>query len=553
MLLFVYYYILAFIALLLPIKSRKLIISLATGFLLLLVLKNLSLSTEAYINFSLTDFTFNIFEASKKQKVFTFMFTLVAFVGSLFLKESRKSFEHASSLFYVGSALGVLQSFDLLSFFIFWELLTLGGVLLILHKNYSSALYYLLFHAIGGLLFFIALVLVFLKTNSFEFKSFDINSVEGILLFISVGINSSFPLVNSWLTDAYPKASAGGTVFLAAITTKTAIYAQIIFFSGTSALIPIGLVMAFVPLFFAFFSKNVRELLSYSIMNPLGFMLVAIGVGSNELILGAKAHVLSHISYKSALFIIAGIVLYEFKNLKLGSYPFLKQKNKKLYFLGITAVLLVVFPGSGAFVSKSLILNNLSHNLGFTLFISSLLLFVVTGLRFIDLLFFTKNETKEVSFKIYPIMYLSLLPLFALLLITGLYPKTFNFFLINDVNVANVYSLQIFLKYLIIFSLLTFIYIFLRKKELIKTQYSFNILNSKEITNRIIIFLKFRLVNLVELINLSFSKLISSILKLFLRLNKYMYPIFTVNITLSTFVIILIIMFFVILNGTAKL
>ena len=534
-----YYYILSALVLITPRVFRKYLAIFGTGVLLLILVTNLESSTDIFINFnSQSGFFFT--EAKKSQNIFSVMFSLVAFIGSIFLKENRKSFEHASSIFYVASGIGVLQSYNLISFFIFWELLTLGGTLLILHKNYSRALYYLLFHAIGGLLFLLAILL----SDDYSLKAFSLNNLSGILLFLSVGINSSFPFLSSWLTESYPRASSGGTLFLAAITTKTAIFSQIIFFRGEEFLIPIGLFMCFIPLFFAFFAKDVRELLAYSLMNPLGFMLIAIGIGSNELILASKAHVLSHISYKSLLFIISGIVLYEFRTLRINKFPKLYEKKSPLFILAIIAGFLVSLPGSASYVSKSLILENVSPKIYIALFISSILLFIVTVLRFIDLLFFSESNSKAYSFKVPKISYLAIFPLLALLITLGVNPNYFNLFLIEELNFTNVYSFKIFVKYFLIYGLVTFFYIYLRKKSFIKYEYKFTAFSSYNLISSFSLKLANNLNFLAENSNNFSYKIAQKIIFSLLNLKKHMYPVFTVSRILSIFVILFILMFF---------
>ena len=43
------------------------------------------------------------------------------------------------------------------------------------------------------------------------------------MILIGVLVNAAAPPFSAWLPDAYPEASAGGTVFLSAFTTKSAV------------------------------------------------------------------------------------------------------------------------------------------------------------------------------------------------------------------------------------------------------------------------------------------------------------------------------------------
>ncbi|NDD65888.1 MAG: hypothetical protein EBZ36_18210, partial [Acidobacteria bacterium] len=77
--------------------------------------------------------------------------------------------------------------------------------------------------------------------------------------------------VSAWLPDSYPKASPAGSVFLAAFTTKAALFVLIILFAGTKVLVFAGLFMAFYGIVYAILENDMRRLLSYSIISQLGF------------------------------------------------------------------------------------------------------------------------------------------------------------------------------------------------------------------------------------------------------------------------------------------
>ena len=68
--------------------------------------------------------------------------------------------------------------------------------------------------------------------------------------------------------------------------------------------------MTFYPIFFAVIENDLRRVLTYSLNNQLGFMIVAIGIGTELAINGAVAHAFAHILYKGLLFMGMGAVLY---------------------------------------------------------------------------------------------------------------------------------------------------------------------------------------------------------------------------------------------------
>ena len=96
------------------------------------------------------------------------------------------------------------------------------------------------------------------------------------------------------------------TVALSAFTTKLAIYALARGFAGTEYLIWIGAAMTALPVFFAVIENDLRRVLAFSVNNQLGFMVVAVGIGSELALNGAVAHAFVHIIYKALLFMSMG-------------------------------------------------------------------------------------------------------------------------------------------------------------------------------------------------------------------------------------------------------
>ena len=56
--------------------------------------------------------------------------------------------------------------------------------------------------------------------------------------------------------------------------------------------------MTFFPMFFAIIENDLRRVLTYCLNSQLGFMIVAIGIGTELAINGAVAHAIVHILYK---------------------------------------------------------------------------------------------------------------------------------------------------------------------------------------------------------------------------------------------------------------
>ena len=74
-------------------------------------------------------------------RLFATIFAVMGFAGALFALNQARTLELASALVYAGSAIGVALAGDLLTLFVFWELMALAstGVLLAAGEGGSAA------------------------------------------------------------------------------------------------------------------------------------------------------------------------------------------------------------------------------------------------------------------------------------------------------------------------------------------------------------------------------------------------------------------------------
>ena len=130
------------------------------------------------------------------------------------------------------------------------------------------------------------------KTGSLAFDLVAVSNPETWLMLIGVLVNAA-AIPMSWLPDAYPESTIMGGVILSAYTSKTAVYVLLRGFSGTDILIWLGAAMAIYGIIYGLMENNIRRVLAYSIINQVGFMVCAVGIGSGLAIAGASAHAFS--------------------------------------------------------------------------------------------------------------------------------------------------------------------------------------------------------------------------------------------------------------------
>ena len=352
--------------------------------ILLIVISAFSLTsgqgTHLVINSMGIDFI--IFHSDNLSFPFAVVFHIAAFLTVIYGIHNRDWKENVAITSYAGAAIAALHAGDLFTLFVWWEATALTSVFLILGgkslRAYRSAIRYIIIQVGSGMLLLSGAIILFHTNNEALFQNFSIDSTSGLLIFLAFGIKAAFPFLNGWLQDSYPEASEVGTVALSAFTTKLAIYALARSFAGVEILILIGALMTFFPIFFAVIENDLRRVLTYSLNNQLGFMVVAVGIGSELAINGAVAHAFAHILYKGLLFMSMGAVLYRVGTCKASELGGLFKHMPITAICSIVgAISISAFPLFSGFVAKSLIMSSLGYE-GLT-FIYFMLLFASAG------------------------------------------------------------------------------------------------------------------------------------------------------------------------------
>ncbi len=305
--------------------------------------------------------TLTFIRADGLAKAFGIIFLIAAFISVIYGWHEEEALQHVAALVYAGAAIGAVFVGDLISLFIFWELTAIASVFLIwarrTERAYWAGMRYLVVQIGSGVILLAGVVLHYRATGSIAFEHLGVVSLGTTLIFIAFGIKCAFPLLHNWLQDSYPEATVFGTVVLSVFTTKLAVYALARGYAGTEMLIWIGALMSAFPIFYAVIENDLRRVLSYSLNNQLGFMVVGIGIGTELAINGTVAHAFTHILYKALLFMSMGAVLYRVGTIKGSELGGLyKSMPMTAGFCIVGAASISAFPLFSGFVSKSLIL-----------------------------------------------------------------------------------------------------------------------------------------------------------------------------------------------------
>lgn len=313
-------------------------------------------------NFELLDQTLVLMRVDKLSLLFGYIFLLATFLSVIYSLHADDVTQQVTGMIYAGSAIGAVFAGDLLSLFLYWELTAVSSVLLVWARrgaqSGATGMRYIIFQLLSGMFLLVGSLMHWQATGSLEFGQIGLTGMSGALILTAFGIKSAFPFMHNWLPDAYPETTPVATVFLCAFTTKLGIYALARAFAGTEMLIWIGTLMTAFPIFYAVIENDLRRVLSYSMINQLGFMVVGIGIGTELAINGAVAHAFADILFKGLLFMSMGAVLLRTgtaKGSELGGLY--KSMPWTTGFCIVGAASISAFPLFSGFVTKSMIMS----------------------------------------------------------------------------------------------------------------------------------------------------------------------------------------------------
>lgn len=295
--------------------------------------------------------------------VFAAVFALAAFLSFLYGLAGSTRTERVAGLVTAAAAIGVAGAGDLITLFIWWEMKAVAtAVIIVAHRTAAgrdAALRYLYAHLAGGAALLVGVAWHLAATGSAEFWVLA-GSPAAPFILLGFLLSAAAVGLHVWLPDAYPQASVSGTVLLSAFTTKAAVYALVRGFPGVQLLVWVGVVMALYGVVFAMVQNDLRRLLSYHIVSQVGFMVAAVGVGTEAAINGATAHAAAHIVYKGLLLMGVGVVIHATgrrEATELGGLGRMLPTTLVLYLIGALSISGV--PGFSGFVSKELTIHAL--------------------------------------------------------------------------------------------------------------------------------------------------------------------------------------------------
>ena len=312
------------------------------------------------------------------------MLCVVTGVGSLihifslgYMKEDRDFSRYFAFLsLFIFSMLGIVLADNFVMMFIFWELVGVSSYLLIgfwfeKPSAADAAKKAFLTNRIGDFGFLIGILMVWAAMGSINFHAIEsklatgtaaITGLAGFLIFCgAMGKSAQAPL-HVWLPDAMEGPTPVSALIHAATMVAAGVYMLCrVFFliEGTWAMEAIAWIGGLTSLLAALMAvqqDDIKRILAYSTLSQLGYMVMAVGLGSPG---AAMFHLTTHASFKALLFLGAGSVIvalhHEQDIWKMGG---LRERMPKTYWTFLIGTMaLCGVPLFSGFFSKEAILD----------------------------------------------------------------------------------------------------------------------------------------------------------------------------------------------------
>ena len=286
--------------------------------------------------------------------------------------------------FYV-MVLGILHALafsgNMVTFYLFYELMTLLSVPLILHNRSKEAimgglkyLFYSLFGAYMVLfgLFFLnryATSLTFLPGGTLNPAAVAGN--EGLMLVVAFAMIAGFSVkagmfpLHAWLPTAHPVAPAPASAVMSGIIVKMGVLGMIRvvyyligadFIRGSwvqTAWMTLSLITVFMGSMLAYRETVFKKRLAYSTVSQASYILFGLSLLQPQAMTGALLHVVFHAFIKSCLFLSAGAVIYKTHKTDVTELRGIgKEMPVTIWGYTFAAAALIGIPPASGFISK---------------------------------------------------------------------------------------------------------------------------------------------------------------------------------------------------------
>ncbi len=316
--------------------------------------------------------------------VVSVVMVLAGFFSFEYMKHERK--EKRGYGFYLivyGVLNGLCFSGNLITFYLFYEMMTVASMPLVLHTQTKEALIaglkYLFYSLCGAymVLFGLFTLCRFGLSNTLTFGAggiLDPSIAEGhetlllvtaFLMILGFGVKAGCFPMHAWLTAAHPEAPAPISAVLSAVVVKAGVFGviRVVFYlfgteflAGTwvqYAFLTLTLITVLMGSMMAYLEKGLKKRLAYSTISQVSYILFGLALMQPEAFTGAVLHTVFHAFMKAALFLAAGAFIYCTGKKEVSQYRGIgKEMPIVLWCFTLASIGMIGIPPASGFLSK---------------------------------------------------------------------------------------------------------------------------------------------------------------------------------------------------------
>lgn len=343
--------------------------------------------------------------------------------------EKNQTGYYAAFAMCLSAAMGICFAANLITFFIFFEVLTIATYPLVVHyrdaEGTSSGRKYLAYTLISGQIFFAAMVIVYAVSGTLEFKPdgfMDSGMIPGgwmlviFVMMIGAGIVKAGVMpFHSWLPAAMVAPTPVSALLHAVVVVKAGAFAtlRVVMYvfgpklarecGGATLLAWMAAVTILISSLIALKKDNLKARLAFSTIGQLSYIVLGIAILSPLSTVGALYHLVAHAFMKITLFMCAGAIFVTAHKKNISEMVGLGRRMPiTMTAFTIASLGIAGFPFFVGFVSKAnIIMGALKSGqllFGVTLIVSALL--ALTYLMPVVLIAF-KRDVVNPDFTVY--------------------------------------------------------------------------------------------------------------------------------------------------------
>ena len=310
--------------------------------------------------------------------------TVALFAFEYMNHEGNRERFFAFYLITLGGLMGVCYAGNLVTLYMFYEMMTICSVPLVLHigtkKAFEAAWKYLAFSVVGAAMGLFGLFIVqkycvtdiFTPGGIFDLAAAGENRTLLLVVFLIMAIGfgckaGMFPM-HAWLPIAHPVAPAPASAVLSGLITKMGIVAllrvvyylfgrEFLYGSWAQTVVAIlALITVLIGSTLALREDTLKKRLAYSTVSQVSYVIFGLILMNSLSLQGALYQVVFHAIAKNALFMAAGALIYKTHLTQVSqmrgvgvAYPVI------MWCFALASLSLVGIPPTGGFVSKWLL------------------------------------------------------------------------------------------------------------------------------------------------------------------------------------------------------